>query len=738
LPLSKAVTSTPTLYNAELLRRDAAQQLANQQYAQAASSLEQLIEHEPQTLEHYWHLGLAYLLQGREDEAQSTWLFALAQVPAAQTEQRSAELQDMLRQAANQQYKLQHPELSWTLRQYLFEIDPADVENLLSLVRLELELQTFVPESLARWQLADLVQQAKIGTLDPQRLLDCLQALLSFPGPDVLDFAKACLPHIPNREQWIDALLVCDIGIKGTDEAFVQGLFELGKACTIEDLRFWQALSKRCQEKGYYPQSIAAAKEFLQRVDSPPLQLLGNYLLLGALTKAGSWQELKGCLTTYQQLMTDIIDVGFEDRSFALASCLSIAPSLLQYYQDSLAANRQFQNQLSQLAQDYIQPHRPERLRAGFLHGQSETRPLKLGFIGHTFRVHSVGWLFRWLYQALDRTAFATHLYLVNQDPNNEFRQRWFNHPEDCIRSFQDDESQIAEGIYDDRIDILIDLDSNSSSITNMVMAFKPAPIQASWLGYDASGIPAIDYFIADPYVLPESAEAHYQEKIWRLPQTYLAINGFEVDIPTLRRDHLGIPADAIIYLSAQTGYKRHPDTIRLQMQIIKQVPHSFFLIKGGGDQQKVQQLFITAAEAEGVNPDRLRFLENDPNEFIHRANLQIADIILDTYPYNGATTTLEAMWMGIPLVTKVGEQFAARNSYAFLTQAGVTDGIAWTDEAYVDWGIRLGSEPALRCKMTWQLLQSRQTSPLWNTRQFARQMEAAYQQMWRRYCDQT
>jgi predicted O-linked N-acetylglucosamine transferase (SPINDLY family) len=269
-----------------------------------------------------------------------------------------------------------------------------------------------------------------------------------------------------------------------------------------------------------------------------------------------------------------------------------------------------------------------------------------------------------------------------------------------------------------------------------MVMAFKPAPVQITWLGKDASGISSIDYFIADPYVLPDNAQDYYQEKIWRLPQTYIAVDGFETDVPTLRRDQLGIPASAIIYYTAQNGLKRHPDTIRLQMQVLRDVNNSYLLIKGRSDETAIQQLFLEIADEECVNPDRLLFLPMDPNEYIHRANLQIADVILDTFPYNGATTSLEALWVGIPLVTKVGQQFAARNTYTFLMNLGVTEGISWTDEEYIAWGIRLGSDEKLRQKVAWKLRQSRQTSPLWNSKQFTHDMEHSYIQMWQAYLD--
>jgi predicted O-linked N-acetylglucosamine transferase (SPINDLY family) len=273
---------------------------------------------------------------------------------------------------------------------------------------------------------------------------------------------------------------------------------------------------------------------------------------------------------------------------------------------------------------------------------------------------------------------------------------------------------------------------------TGEVKSLKPAPIQVSWLGWDASGLPAVDYFIADPYVLPDSAQNYYAEKIWRLPHTYIAVDGFEVGVPTLRRDLLDIPSEAVVYYTGQRGYKRHPNTARLQMQIIKAVPNSYFLIKGLAEEESIKMFFYQLAEEEGVECDRLRFLPPTPSEAIHRANLGIADIVLDTYPYNGATTTLETLWMGIPLVTRVGEQFAASNSYTMMMNVGVTEGIGWTDEEYVEWGVRLGTDSSLRQDISWRLLQGRQTSPLWNAQSFTQEMEKAYQQMWLTYLQGT
>jgi len=349
---------------------------------------------------------------------------------------------------------------------------------------------------------------------------------------------------------------------------------------------------------------------------------------------------------------------------------------------------------------------------------------------------HSVGWLARWLFQHHDQESFKIYTYLLGYSSIDDFVQQWFVNNSYQTHKFEMPSEKILAQIHEDEIDILVDLDSITFQAQCEILSTKAAPVQVTWLGWDASGLPAVDYFIADPYVLPDSAQDYYTEKIWRLPNTYIAVDGFEVGVPSLRRDQLDIPSDAVIYFVGQKGYKRHLDNARLQMRILKEVPNSYLLVKGEADEESSRKFFEEVAEEVGVSCDRLRFLPVVGSEEVHRANLGIADVVLDTYPYNGATTTLETLWMCIPLVTRVGQQFAARNSYGFMMNVGVTEGIAWTDEEYVEWGVRLGKDPALRQQVAWKLRQSRQTSPLWNAKQFTREMEKAYQQMWQRYVE--
>jgi predicted O-linked N-acetylglucosamine transferase (SPINDLY family) len=403
------------------------------------------------------------------------------------------------------------------------------------------------------------------------------------------------------------------------------------------------------------------------------------------------------------------------------------------YIEDNLQENRHLLNQTGLIFQSLFREEFKETIKP-YTNNLTANRPLKIGYLGSTFRSHSVGWLCRWLIHYHDQEKYPYYIYSIT-DYRDQITEEWFKSKATQFYSFDRKVAKVVEQIQQDEIDILIDLDSLTLDLACQILALKPAPIQVTWLGMDATGLPAVDYFIADPYVLPENAQEYYSEKIWRLSNTYLSIDGFEVGVPTLTREDLEIEDDAIIYYNVQNRQKLHPDTIRLQLRILKEVPHSYLLIKERNNKKTAHKFFESLAQEEGIKLNRLRFLEGNKTELEHRANLTIADVMLDTYPYNGATTTLETLWMEIPLVTRVGEQFAARNSYTFMINAGITEGIAWTDEEYIDWGIRLGKDEDLRAKIAWKLRQSKQTSPLWNAKEFTQEMENAYRQMWGIYC---
>ena len=711
--------------------------LLKQDYLAVANYYEEALETEPDNYDYYWYLGLAYLLQEQEEEAQSTWLFAITQ-EIEEADELIQELVNILSTEAQRQESLGDYQKSWLIRGHLREIAPNLINNLLELIQLEINLKFFTPEKLNDWQVIELLEQSPKNSVNPDLLLQVLKQVLEFTVAETVAFAKASLAHI-SSEIFIDAVVPIAVRIADQDGK-VFFTIEIINLClelqpnNLSLLNEQIYLYSRIQN---YQQVLEIAYQFYEHCQTLPTKLFGNYHILYTLIISGNWQKIELIVQRHRELLKEIIDRQTDEiESIVKSSLISVALPWL-YLQDNPAENRWFQNQISSL----FYKNFSSQILASDRQSNSDSsslvidpnKPLRIGYIAHTFRKHSVGWLARWLLHYHNREKFQPIIYLGSES-EDEITEIWYKQKVDFVRNFQRDTQSTAQQIREDEIDILVDLDSVTRNVTCLVMALKPAPVQVTWLGFDASGLPTVDYFIADPYVLPENAQAHYTEKLWRLPNTYLAVDGFEIGVPTLRRDDLGIPRDAVIYLSSHGGYKRHPATIRLQMRIIKEVANSYLLIKGVGDEKSVKQLFSQIAAEEGVDLERLKFLPKDPNEYMHRANLQIADIALDTYPYNGATTTLEVLWMGIPLVTRVGEQFAARNSYTFLRNVGVEEGIAWTDEEYLDWGIRLGKDKALREEVAWKLKKSKQTAPLWNGKQFALEMEQAYQQMWSNY----
>jgi predicted O-linked N-acetylglucosamine transferase (SPINDLY family) len=567
--------------------------------------------------------------------------------------------------------------------------------------------------------------------------------------PSSLELAKACIAYVRAESQvltYLNIVLPAAIAIGYTKKhpAIAARLIELGLRLDAQNPEFLYHLAGFYLNAGQNEKGIETAKLYYSLTQNLPERAIVNNLLLKGLTSAGGyWEQARSIFQRQESLLISLIEEQPTQLTPIEVARIINSNYYTPYFQDRPKAFRTIRNQIAQLCQDNVQIYAKElveRYKEGHLHRKklsSPTKPLKIGYLSHCLKTHSVGWLARWIFQHHDRDRFQVHAYFMNCDPVYDPLHEWYL--SQIPHTFKsDDSAAMAEQIYQDEIHILIDLDSITLDVTCAVVALKPAPIQVTWLGWDASGIPTIDYYIADPYVLPESAQEDYQETIWRLPQTYIAVDGFEVGVPSLRRDQLDIESDAVVYFSGQRGLKRHPDTARLQMKILQEVPNSYFLIKGGANEESVKSFFTQLTEEEGIESDRLRFLPLDKTEASHRANLGIVDVVLDTYPYNGATTTLETLWMGIPLVTRVGEQFAARNSYTMMRNAGITEGIAWTDEEYVEWGVRLGKDAALRQQISWKLRQSRQSAPLWNAKQFTREMEKAYEQMWRRYLEGT
>jgi predicted O-linked N-acetylglucosamine transferase (SPINDLY family) len=727
--------STPTIDLVDSRQREAAPTMAN-----AINFYETAISADETIANNYWQLGIAYLLAGREDDAQAAWFTPFATADESETDNLTTDLIDSLEQAANDQIEIPDLEQAWLLRQHIWILAPDYLENIFHSIYLAYKLDKLTAESLIEWQVYELLEVNSIDSVDEIILERVIGSLISIRSDLSLEIIKSCLNGATSNSGSLISKMIgtlFQVFNQQDPTIFIVKIAEICNTIQPDILGTVQVLSYLYSGVGLYAEAVATAEQYCRLASGITERLFGSYQIQRTHFTAGNWQDVDERVNLHRQLLAEVIETPPQNLTRSQYQTLIVPSYFLPYTEDNPRVNKSLQNQLAAIYQQNIQPIITEaQFEESSL--QKKAGCIRIGYIGCTLRSHSVGWLSRWLMHHHDRESFQVFLYCLNINQEDKFNHQWFRSKVDITSYLNGSIEEIVGQIRADEIDILIDLDSLTYDITCLVMAYKPAPVQISWLGWDSTGIPAVDYFIADPYVLPADAQEYYSEKIWRLPQTYLAVDGFEIGIPTLRREDLDIPADAIVYLSGQSGYKRHPDCIKAQMEIIKAVPNSYFLIKGMSDRATIENFFGKLATEVGISLDRLRFLDRDRDEPTHRANLAIADIVLDTFPYNGATTTLETLWMAIPMVTQVGEQFAARNSYTFMLNAGIEEGIAWSQAEYIEWGIKLGLDRELRDKIAGKLRSGRTTAPVWNAKQFTLEMEQVYREMWAKYQEQS
>lgn len=294
---------------------------------------------------------------------------------------------------------------------------------------------------------------------------------------------------------------------------------------------------------------------------------------------------------------------------------------------------------------------------------------------------------------------------------------------------------QLAKRIHEDRVDILIDLSGHTGNNRLPAFAWKPAPVQVSWLGYFATtGIPAIDYLIADPHTLTPDQEQYFTESIWRLPETRLCFTAPEekvalAPLPALTNGH-------ITFGCFNNLSKINDQVVALWSRVLQQVPGSRLMLKAKPIADPVvRDSLIQRFSRHGVGVERLILEGTSPRqqylETYHRV-----DIGLDPFPYTGGTTTAESLWMGVPVLTLAGDSFLARQGVGLLTNAGLPDWIATDADDYLAKAIAQAQDlprlAALRASLRDQVL----ASPVFDAPRFAGHFVQALRGMWTRWCE--
>lgn len=427
--------------------------------------------------------------------------------------------------------------------------------------------------------------------------------------------------------------------------------------------------------------------------------------------RSGQWDV---ALRSQQELVDCAVRLADEPRPTAhVASLLIGSMFFYPYFRDDPAEFRSLQNRMGAALYRAMRANGSSEDCEPAPSARCDTGKLTIGFVSNGLRHHSVGLLARDVLRSLDRDSFRICLYMVSgDDVLDRVQLSLIAAADSTFRSM--DPWMLARRIRMDRVDILVDLDSASVDVTAMVVALKPAAKVVTWLGWDASGVPAVDGFLADSAACPDATARHYREKVLTISDCHLAVAGFEIGQPSITREALGIPGNAFVFYSSQSPYKRNPRNIRDQLAIVAAVPGSFVVYKGG-DVACLARTIGESAQEIGLSPERVRILEECPDQAVHRANLSIADLVLDTYPYNGVTTTLEALWSGLPVLTQAGAQYAARCGASILGSSDLGDLVAGDPEAYRSIGTRLGCDREAHRQVLARCRQARMRAPVFD-----------------------
>jgi protein O-GlcNAc transferase len=365
----------------------------------------------------------------------------------------------------------------------------------------------------------------------------------------------------------------------------------------------------------------------------------------------------------------------------------------------------------------------------------STGRRLKIGYVSGDFRQHPVASFFTPVLAAHDHHAIETFCYGEIKRPDDVTRQIEALADHWRVTVGLPDES-VAAQISNDRIDILIDLAGHTAANRLAVFARKPAPVQVNWLGYpNSTGLSTIDYRLVDKTTDPEDdVRDHASEKLVRLDGTFLCY-GPPNDAPPVAPPP-SLENGLITFGSFNNPTKYSADTIKCWASLLAQLPEARLLLKGlPFADASTRSLYCSTFAEYGLPIQQLILLGRTPDRSSHLALYRDIDIALDPFPYNGTTTTCEALWMGVPVVTLRGRRHSARVGASLMGSVGLDGLIASDFESYVEIAVRLARDRSRLLHLRNSLRGIMQSSPLCDARAFARKLEGAYRTMWQCWC---
>ncbi|MCM8738651.1 tetratricopeptide repeat protein [Azospirillum sp. A1-3] len=363
----------------------------------------------------------------------------------------------------------------------------------------------------------------------------------------------------------------------------------------------------------------------------------------------------------------------------------------------------------------------------------SPERRLRIGYVSPDFRAHSCSWFIMDLLAHHDRSAFEIHAY-ANLERTDSITEKLKAEIEVWHDVEGMSETELARTIYKDGIDILIDLAGHTARNSLITFACKPAPVQVTWLGYPGTtGLTAIDYRLSDPWLTPDGTPEIFSETVYNLPRVSHCFRAPDAPEAT------ALPArenEFITFGSFNNFAKISDAAVRLWAAALNAVPRSKFLLKSRDiGSQEAHDAILDRFRRAGADLSRIVFANGSERQAQHLSQYGLIDIALDTFPYGGMTTTCEALWMGVPVITMAGDRTSARYGASVLNAVGLGELVADSPERFGEIAAELATNIDELEKLRSGLRTRMAASPLCDGIGFARAVEDAYRDMWTRWC---
>ncbi|MBB3268524.1 putative O-linked N-acetylglucosamine transferase (SPINDLY family) [Azospirillum sp. OGB3] len=358
---------------------------------------------------------------------------------------------------------------------------------------------------------------------------------------------------------------------------------------------------------------------------------------------------------------------------------------------------------------------------------------LTVAYLSADFHEHATAYLAAELFERHDRESFRVVACSYGPDDGSPMRRRL----EAAFDAFHDvrgcDADAVQASLAAEGVHILVDLKGYTRHARFDLLARRLAPVQVAYLGYPGTmGGDAFDYVIGDRFVTPPEHQPHYRERLVIMPDSYQVNDRRRpLDGPVPDRAACGLPPDGFVFCAFNAPFKITPSLFALWMRVLGRVPGSVLWLQHPG-RAGADNLRREAAR-RGVDPDRLVFAPHKP-QAEHLARYRLADLFLDSFPYTGHTTVSDALWMGLPVVTRIGDTFASRVAAGLLNAAGLPETVTTSFDGYEALAVRLAGDPATLDGYRRRLTTARATAPLFDTPRFTHHLESAYRTMWGRH----